>query len=151
MNSINMLFPKWLCCQKRTFPLIFCGVLIAKIIKSQVLGKGKNFIQAAPRVFENTAKIHSPTFLISNILSKVKAPGKGEERKDFLREPKYLSHCILSFTNSSLHPSLLGTQLLWKSCFRRVHSCFTYYTPYGRFFLRRWNSTGIRTVELVAI
>lgn len=78
-----MLFPKWLCCQKRTFPLIFCGVLIAKITKSQVLGKGKNFIQAAPGVFENTEKYILPHFFYQIFCPKLRHLGKVRRGKTF--------------------------------------------------------------------
>lgn len=122
------------CCQKRTFPLIFWVFLIVKIIKCQFLGNGKNISQPVWKY----RKIHCPTFPLLNIFSKIKAPGKGEEGKDFCKEPVHLF-----FTPRCREPSSDG-RAVSVGC----TAASTYYTPYGRFLLLRWNSVGVQPVKL---
>lgn len=118
---------------------------IAENIKSQVLGKWKK--KTVPSLFANVEKYIIPHFFYSLFFAKV--PEKGEGRKDFHREPNFWATAVLPsqvplfFTPRCRDPSSDG-----RAVSRQCTAAFTYYSPYGRFLLHRWNSPGIQTVKL---
>lgn len=142
MDSVTVWFPKWVTgCQRELLSSgVFPNSWKYKISSS---GKVKEKNSSQP-----VCKCRKINFFYSVFFAKV--PGKGEERKDFYREPNFWTTAVLSFQVPLLFtPHCRDPSSGERAISRQCTAAFTHCSPYGRVLLHRWNSPGIQTVMLI--